>query len=232
MTRKVKIPPCLSDTELEIKIEFYQQVKAKITIGVPDFFNISTERTQSMNTEEEKIGEEENARLEHLINEFIPSLLICAKNQISDRYSSKFDHEDIAQTVLRSVVRRVNSGKIKIGDDDGQFWPLLLTIMKCKIYNRVRSFKTKKRNINRQTHQVEDFQQAFSREADPQDAACFIELIEWLSARLPPQEMEIIQLKLEGRTIREIAEKLGVVKKTVSRKLRIISKVMQEYSVL
>jgi hypothetical protein len=37
MTRKPKIPPCLSDTELEIKIEFYQQDKAKMTIGGPDF---------------------------------------------------------------------------------------------------------------------------------------------------------------------------------------------------
>ena len=158
--------------------------------------------------------------LDRLFEEYLPKLIAVAANRIGDRFQGKFDGEDIAGTVCRSVFRRWKDGKFTF-DDDAEFWRLLVTIAKRKISNLVRHFNTEKCDINLEVSEVANAIVA-SPEPGPQDAVAIKESISKLARRLDDLENQIFKLRMEGREFQEIADQLGVSERTVRRKIIVI----------
>jgi RNA polymerase sigma factor (sigma-70 family) len=160
-------------------------------------------------------------QLNKLFEAFLPKLIRQAENRIADRYKQKFDGNDIAATVCRTVFRRFKEGKFKFGDD-AELWRLMTTISIRKISNKVRAENTQGRSIDREVDGDPEFQLALSREPSPEDSAQFVDLLERLGQHLDTETMEVLNLRLTGMTAREIADQLGVVERTVTRKLAVI----------
>ena len=166
-------------------------------------------------------------QLNKLFETFLPKLIRQAESRIADRYKQKFDGNDIAATVCRTVFRRFKEGKFKFGDD-AELWRLMTTISLRKISNKVRAENTQGRSIDREVYADPEFQLALSREPSPDDSAQFVDLIERLGTKLDEETMAVLNLRLTGATAREIADELGVVERTVTRKLAIIREELLE----
>jgi RNA polymerase sigma factor (sigma-70 family) len=160
------------------------------------------------------------ADIDRLFEEYLPKLVRVAEARISERFKGKFDENDIVGTVFRSVFRRWKEGKFKF-DDDAEFWRLLVTVAKRKIYNKVRDYKTKIRSIDLE---VADAASAIvaAPDPDPADAAAFEESLAILGERLNQQEKEIFKLRMEGREYMEIADLLDISERHVRRKIVVI----------
>lgn len=180
-----------------------------------------------MNQEESTPSEVDLEELNRLFETYLPKLIRQAENRIADRYKQKFDGNDIAATVCRTVFRRFKEGKFKFGDD-AELWRLMTTISLRKISNKVRAENTQGRSIDREVYADPEFQMALSREPSPEASAEFVDLIERLGGRLDAETMAVLNLRLTGMTAREIADQLGVVERTVTRKLAVIREELLE----
>jgi len=166
-------------------------------------------------------------QLNRLFETFLPKLIRMSENRIAERYKQKFDGDDIAATVCRTVVRRYKEGRFRLGDD-AELWRLLATISIRKISNKVRAEKTQGRSIDREVYADPEFQQALSREPSPDDSAQFVDLINRLGSQLDAETMQVLNLRLAGMTSREIADQMGIVERTVARKLAVIRQELVE----
>ncbi len=160
--------------------------------------------------------------LNRLFETYLPKLVRMAENRISSRLKSKFDSDDVAGTVFRTVVRRFKEGKFKF-EDDAEFWRLLVTIAKRKISNKVRHFNTQSRSIDGEVSEVASAILA-RPEPGPADAAAFEESLQILLGSLDDQERQIFLMRMEGHDFHEIGDLLvvPVSERTVRRKMKLI----------
>jgi RNA polymerase sigma-70 factor (ECF subfamily) len=173
-----------------------------------------------METDEDQINE--------LMGEYLPKIVKLVKHKINSRYSARFDADDVAATVFRTVFKNLSNGKFTF-DDDESLWRQLVAITQHRLNNKIRHADAAKRATDRTVHAAGDLFEAISREPDPQDAALLIELIEQIGQRVDELSRQILELRLSGLDSPEIAERLEKSERTIRRKLQRIESLLEEY---
>ena len=130
------------------------------------------------------------------------------------------DAEDIVQSVFRCFFRRASQGYYEVPAGD-ELWKLFLVIALNKIRAHGAFHTAAKRDV-RQTEGGELLDAAVAS-ARPEDDAAYVFLrlaVDEALERLPPAHRAIIQLRIEGHEVAEIADKMGRSKRTVERVLQ------------
>lgn len=148
--------------------------------------------------------------------------------QISRRYQSKIDAEDIANSVLKSFFLRYADGRDGLSDWQG-LWCLLSRIAVNKLRNRVRDFRRKKRDVAMEVP-VEagvyelggddlDHPTAAGGEpaATPDEAVVIRDLCDHLLRDYSEDKRRVIELSLQGYPVAEIADATRLSDRTVCR---------------
>lgn len=146
-------------------------------------------------------------------------LLAVARHQTSPSLSTRFDPEDVVQSVFRTFFRRVASGLYNVPPGQ-QLWQLLLVLA----LNKVRALGTHHRAQKRdaaKTQTLHDLPHA-SRTEDETPLRILTMVIEDLMSELPEVQQHMVQLRIEGNSIGEIAE-------ATHRSRRTVERVMQEF---
>lgn len=144
------------------------------------------------------------------------------------------DGDDVAASALLSFYSGLAAGRFALADR-GELWRLLLTMTSRKVVSAARKEGSQKRGggVRRgesaflSTGASLDSTDGISGIADdaptPDMEAMVAENCQRLLAMLPDDSLRrVAVLRLEGHTCEEIAEKLGVVTRTVTRKLDLI----------
>lgn len=145
--------------------------------------------------------------------------LIRAK--CSSQLARRVDAEDIMQSVFHAFFRGATSGCYSVPDGE-ELWPLLLVIALNKIRTQGSFHCAAKRDV-RMTCGFDDaeaLRHAVHRlEAD--EPLPFLQLIarETLE-RLDPAQRDVVELRMAGYEVEEIAQRLGRSKRTVERLLQ------------
>jgi RNA polymerase sigma factor (sigma-70 family) len=145
---------------------------------------------------------------------YLEKLVSLIGANMSARLQSQFDAEDVAQSVLNSWFQGIRRRSIQ-PQSSAEIWSLISVIALNKIRNRVRAFRAKKREGSRGRESVEIID-SFP-EPEPADVIEIEDFLAALNQRLSPRNQQVLQLTLEGRSVREIAESLGVVTRTIQR---------------
>lgn len=157
-----------------------------------------------------------------------------ARNELNGITHMASDEEDVALSVFQVVFRGVQNGRYMFLQDRTQLWRLLVRITKTKSNNLKRHEWCDKRggpNKKKTTVSLDqlDFGELLSDEAlhsedpTPLEAAELEEELTNLLLELRDDELrEVTKLTLEGYSTTEIAQKLGVVDRTIRRKLQLI----------
>jgi RNA polymerase sigma factor (sigma-70 family) len=159
----------------------------------------------------EDIGEEAAAKFTQRYLEKLVSLIDA---NMSAKLQAQFDAEDVAQSVLNSWFQGIRRRRIS-PQSSTEIWSLISVIALNKIRNRVRAFAAKKREGSRVRESgeiIENFP-----EPEPGDIIEMEDFIAALKQRLTPRSQRVLQLSLEGLSVKEIAEDLGVVTRTIQR---------------
>jgi len=155
---------------------------------------------------------------------FARRLVAFAAARLPDKLRAKTDPEDIVQSVFRSFFARQASDRFTLENWDS-LWNLLtvLTVRKCG--HRVRHYQAACRDVRREavlgpeTVISDTNSQAVDPEPDPIEAMLLADTLQDLLDGLKPDQRSIVQLRLEGLSIKEISRRMSCTERTVHRVL-------------
>ena len=162
---------------------------------------------------------------EKIFEHYSRRLCPLAERHLSQKVAGRVEGDDILQSVFRTFFARTAKGEFQI-DSRAQLWQLLVKITVLKARQKGRHHTAKKRDVrNERPISGEDWLAEFAdREPGPEEAAALVDQIESLLHGLPPLYEEILQGRLQGYPVAEIAAKFEVSRQTVYRALSLLQK--------
>lgn len=178
-----------------------------------------------------RLREGSNTAAREVFDRYVERLLGLAKRRIGARMNSRVDPEDVVQSVFRSFFSRMKNDQFVIGAEDDLF-KLLVRITVHKTLRQIAHHKAAKRNPSQETGQGSDahemLMQAMDAEPTPETVVTFMDHLEHFMQQLPEQDRQILELRLQGFSTEEIAEKLGSYDRKIRRVLERIRAVAEE----
>ena len=158
-----------------------------------------------------RAGNEQAAR--QLFDKYMERLVALARRRISQRLASRVDPEDIVQSVFRTFFVRLKAGEFEIADQD-DLCKLLMRITVHKTLRQIAFHQAAKRNPRNEKRQqdVDDdrLRQVLDREPTPEATVAFVDQLEHFLARLRPDERQVLEMRLQGHSNEDIAQKLNI----------------------
>jgi len=168
-------------------------------------------------------GDEQAAK--QLFQQNVGPLIVLAQAHLSLKLRRKVDAEDVVQSAFLSFFRRVRGGEYTL-DEVGDLWRLLATITLNKVRRQAEHFSTQKRSLSLEQSASSElsgpppFRSAALDAAQlPECRALLMELLDQLTAPLDETQRQIVQMRLLGYTLEEIAAELSRSERTVRRVL-------------
>jgi RNA polymerase sigma-70 factor (ECF subfamily) len=150
---------------------------------------------------------------------YAPRLLALARSRCSPGLAHRLDSEDIVQSVFRRFFRRAKKGGYEV-PEGAELWKLLLVIALNKIRNAEAYHRAGKRDVGT-TATTAGLEETLAAGAGSHDGAHLSLVVSEALERLSPPLREIVQLRLYGYEVREIAE-------MTDRSLRTVERMLQE----
>jgi RNA polymerase sigma factor (sigma-70 family) len=158
------------------------------------------------------------------VERYTRGLLELARRELPDRLRRRVDPEDVIQSVYRSFFQRLGEGRFSF-EDSHDVWRLLATMTLHKTRNAVRFHQRERRDVRREVPL------AAGKESDgparvpeiaapgPESVEVLYECLEQMLSGLAEDHRTMVLLRLEGRSIAEIAECVKRSRRTVLRVL-------------
>lgn len=180
-----------------------------------------------------KQGDEEAAQ--ELWSRYAIRLVEFARKRLGRSQKGIADEEDVAQLVFASLCRGASEGRFRDVRNRDELWWMLLTITKRKATDQLRRETAQKRGggkvLSESHFQARktglgvawSFDQLVGRAPTPEHLAILSEQYAHLMSKLRDDRLRrIAALRIEGHTVPEIAEQLGIARRSVERKLHLI----------
>jgi RNA polymerase sigma-70 factor (ECF subfamily) len=143
-----------------------------------------------------------------------------ARTQVSPDLARRVDLDDIVQSVFRSFFRRASTGYYDVPAGE-ELWKLFLVIALHKIRNQGSFHRAAKRDVRRTEEGGPLDETVVSRDERDQQSFAFLQLvIDEALEKLLPQHKVMVELRIEGFEVAEIAARTGRSKRTVERVLQ------------
>lgn len=179
---------------------------------------------------------EDGAFQQQLWNRYFHQLVQIAQSRLSRTVRSLEDEEDVALSALNSFFRRAKLGQFSELADRTNLWPLLVHMTICKtrnVHRRQHALKRDaRRNVSESGSDIDDFwlDTLSNSEPTPELAIQAAEEAERLITSLDKESLQVVaRMKLEGYTNAEIAEHVGVMERSVERRLALIRQLWAEH---
>src|SRR5262249_16127261 len=133
--------------------------------------------------------------------------------------TARIDGEDVVQSVFRTFFRRCGQGEFQI-DSSERLWRLLVKITVRKAQAKARHHTAGLLDVRTESVVAGDHPfEALAREPGPDEAAALVDQVAVLLHGLPPLYGNILEMRLQGRSVAEIADSLGLARQTIYRVL-------------
>ena len=168
-----------------------------------------------------------------LYDSYAARLIALARTRLSSKLAQRVDAEDVVQSAYRSFFGRTAAGQYQ-AEQGGDLWRLLLTITLGKLQHQVERHTAQKRGVHReQNFATEDSLQFLqphlaARDPSPVEAVAMTEELEAVMARLEPLPRRILELRLQGHLLEDIAATVGCSQRTVRRILERIKQQLRD----
>jgi RNA polymerase sigma factor (sigma-70 family) len=159
-----------------------------------------------------------------LFRRYAERLIALARSRLSARLNRHLDPEDVVQAAFLSFFHGARLGRYAL-ERSGDLWRLLVAITLHKLQHQVERYSADKRSLGRErpldaTGRDCTFEeQLLDREPTPEEAAALTELVQHLLCQLDPKRRRMVELRLQGWNIHEIASQVGSNERTIRRRL-------------
>jgi RNA polymerase sigma-70 factor, ECF subfamily len=170
-----------------------------------------------------RLGERDEDAARLVFDLYARRLVGLAAAHLPGALRGKADAESVVQSALASFFARQAAGRYDLGAWD-DLWKLLAVMTVHKCGHRVAHFTAAKRAVGREQPAAgpDDSipgQDVADVEPSPLEALLLRETVERLFAELKPRDHDLVRLRLEGHSVREIADLTGRSERTVHRTL-------------
>jgi RNA polymerase sigma-70 factor (ECF subfamily) len=162
----------------------------------------------------------DQAVAKELFDTYVDRLVSLARKRISQRLASRIDAEDIVQSVFRTFFVRARQGQFTINDAD-DVCKMLARITVHKTFRQIAHHLAGKRSAAREAAHSEEHHELIQtlrgKEPTPEEAASLLDQLEHFLQQLKPEDREILEMRMQGFSSLEIAEKLKVSDRKIRR---------------
>jgi DNA-directed RNA polymerase specialized sigma24 family protein len=172
-----------------------------------------------------RIKEGDRDASQRIWDEYFHRLVALARSRLRGAARGAADEEDVVLCVFDSFFRRAGRGQFPRLDDRHDLWQLLFVLTARKAIDQARLEGRLVRGAGRVRTLTDleglDLDVALGKEPTPELAAQAADECRRLLESLGDESLrDVARWKLEGDSNAEIARRLGVIEKTVERKLR------------
>ena len=170
-----------------------------------------------------------------LFRRYAERLTGLARSRLSAKLAQRVDAEDVVQSAYRSFFADAREGRYDL-EHGGDLWRLLVTITLRKLYHQVERSTTAKRDLEReQSFSSEDSLLGLqahlrSHEPSPVEAIALADQLEQTMRRLEPFQRRILELRLQGFNVEEVAADAGCSVRTVRYALKEIKQQLEQWN--
>lgn len=164
-------------------------------------------------------GDEAAADL--LFHRYLDRLLALARSRLSEKLAARFDPEDVVQSAYRSFFDKAKGGGIAL-ERSGDLWRLLAAITINKLRHQVERHSAAKRKIDKERGASKRLTQAelaetLARDPTASEVVALADEMEFVMRDLAPHQRQMLELRLRGYTLEEIAAEVKRSERTVRR---------------
>lgn len=150
-------------------------------------------------------GDDEAAKA--IFDRYVIQLINFAQVRLSSLLQSRIDPEDIVQSAYRSFFRKAREEGLALKRSGG-LWRILAAFTLNKTKSYIEKELAGKRTPHREQRN-EFWISAVKRDPTPEEAAILIEEVKLFIEQMKPRDRRILELRLRGESIDEIAKELA-----------------------
>jgi RNA polymerase sigma-70 factor (ECF subfamily) len=145
-----------------------------------------------------------------LVGRFTERLLALARSQLSEKLARRVDAEDVLQSAYRSFFAGARADRYVV-QRSGDLWQLLAAITLHKLHHQIARHTAERRSVEREANLGTDstmlgLQAEFvAREPSPVEAMALVDELEFVLQPLNPLHRRMVEMRLQGHSIQEIA---------------------------
>lgn len=147
---------------------------------------------------------------EELVRTYGPAIRVAIRARLTDpKLRRQFDSEDVCQSVFASFLARAACGQLSPEDSSG-LMRLLLRMAARKVGRRARNLRRQRRDTRRDLPGGDSWlQHIAAADPSPERSLASRELLNAVRVNLPADERKLAELRADGFTWNEVAERVG-----------------------
>jgi RNA polymerase sigma factor (sigma-70 family) len=159
-----------------------------------------------------------------LFQRYAERLVALANRRMSAKLTARVAAEDVVQSVYCSFFTGARDGRYVL-QESGDLWRLLVTITLHKVQHQFKRHNSGKRAVGMEQPLRDADGSLFLppeflvNDPSPEESVALTELLDRVMAELDPVQRRIVELRLQGFNLGEIAEQIGRTRPTVRRVL-------------
>lgn len=164
-----------------------------------------------------------------IFNRYVERLIVMTRHRLSPKMQRRVDAEDVVQSVYRSFFREAAKDDRYVLKRSGDLWKLLAGIAIKKLKGQVEFHSAKKRAVADEGSVMLPggtlcFQPtAVADEPTADESAALEDELQFVTGGLEPLHRQILELRLQGAAVDEIATQVDRTERTVRRVLNNIT---------
>jgi RNA polymerase sigma factor (sigma-70 family) len=168
-----------------------------------------------------------------LFQRYADQLIALARNRMPAKLGQRVDAEDVVQSVYRSFFAGARAGRYEL-QRGGDLWRLLVTITLHKVYRQVAQHARAKRAVGRDQsfgdgqNLIGQSAPLLARDPSPVEVVTLVDELEQIMRGMKPQYRRMLELRLLGYNVLEIATETRSGERTVRRVLDQVKQQLEE----
>lgn len=160
-----------------------------------------------------------------LFRRYAERLISLVQSRLPAKVGQRVDAEDVVHSAYRSFFSAASDGRYDRIQGSGDLWQLLVTITLHKLYREMERHSAQKRSVEREQTFGNEDSLLRKRPRDPAkgptpvEAVALVEELEDFQRQLKPTQRRVLELRLQGHDVGEIAQQLACTERTVWRVL-------------
>ncbi len=145
-------------------------------------------------------GDEDAAR--EVFERYLVRLTSLARSRLASRLARRTDPEDIVLSAYRSFFLGARDGRFTL-QRSGDLWRLLASITMHKLHRQVKRHTAESRDVQRENSEISEFD--FSQAPTAEVVVTLADELETILRPLDPFLRRVLELRLQGQSLEEIA---------------------------
>lgn len=192
-----------------------------------------TEASEEQLLERWKSGEETAAK--EIVERYVTRLIALARTRLSAKLRRRVDPEDVVQSAYRSFFRHAADDRYVL-NRSGDLWRLLAAIVMNKLHGQVEFHSAKKRSIRMEESRMYPAGEnnsfvnpaVFAKHPTTSEMLGVNEELQRTMHDLPENHQKILEMRLQGHNVSDIAEEIGRSERTVRRALENVRNLLEQ----